>query len=418
MVPLKKSDIGKSVAQVLKRKDKRFERRSGDIWNDQARIASQKPFEMMSDELSNMYNQDNTMMPYGGELPINIDSPVEIPEVAVYGKRRTPSVSIPVDKNPMHTHFAKRYGEVNLKSEKGYNENAIRPKRQYIEARTNKGALENYSIDEISNMYPNIDFKALPNLRRGGYVKAQGGLNLTGVKDFLKEPGNAPIIGSGISALTNILRRPEKVSYEQARFTPTQFTPMDVSGGINRIRRSYGDARARMKRLNPRGYMNILASMGASEAESIGDYSAGVGNVNAQMRNRAYAQDAETRNRMTGMNTEIAMREAEANAANRGMRRTAIDASLNNMFTQIGQKSRDDKLNTMQQDYIDAQKENLKLWREMAFPSSTKNPSFVPYDESEIYDMPTEEPSYSLYPRTRYGGRIRKLNTMRYKLNK
>lgn len=260
-VPFKKGDLGKSVSSLVKRSDKRFEKRSGDEWNDQARKVSQLPFEEMSDELSQLY-----------------DSGIKI-----------------------------------------------------------------------------------------GDKKDIGGLLNKG-KDFLNDPGNAPIVGSALGLITNTLRKPEKVKYDQAKFTPTNFTPMNTEAGIGAIKRSFGDTKERLRRLNPRGYMNQLANLGAAEAETIGDSVSKIGLGNTQGMNQASMLDSQNRSRLGMFNTQVAMQEAEANAGNRAMRKTAIDANMNQMFTQIGQKARDTKLDLAQKNYQDQmfelQKGYQSIWKD------------------------------------------------------
>ena len=266
MVPLKKSDIGKSVADVLKRTDKKFERRTGDKWNDQAREATQQPFESMSGELSQIYDIAQDM-----------------------------------------------YGNM-IKDE---------------------------------------------NMQGGGHL-------FEGAKDFLGDSGNAPIIGSGIGLATSLFEKPEEVDYQQVRFTPTKVSPIDSSAGIERVKRSLGNTKERLRRLNPRGYRNSLISMGAKEAEIIGDMSARNAARNAAMQNQAYARDAQGRLRTNLVNTQIGISEAEANAANRAALRAKRESYLNNLFTQAGQKSRDDKAYAMQEgyqeDYMDLLNRQVDLW--------------------------------------------------------
>jgi hypothetical protein len=299
-VPFKKGDIGKSVSSLVKRSDNRFEKRSGDEWNDQARKVSQLPFEEMSDELSQIY-----------EL--------------------------------------------------------------------------------------GIDFQ--PD------KKADGGF-LNNAKDFINDPGNASIIGSGIGLITNILRKPEKVKYQQAKFTPTNFTAMNTEASIGAIKRSYGDTKERLRRLNPRSYMNNLANIGASEAETIGDSVSKIGLANTQGMNEASMMDSQNISRLSMFNSQVGMQEAEANAANRGRRQTAIDANMNNLFTQMGQKSRDDKMTAMQEKNMQQNYEIQKGYQDIWKDNVNKGlPNFtLPGDEILNPMNPIEEDPNKLYGE--FGGSI------------
>jgi len=307
-VPFKRVDIGKSVADVVKKRDKRFEKRTGDQWNDETRKVSQLPFEEMSDELSQIY--DITQRRYFGAI---------------------------------------------------------------------------------------------------GYGK--DGLNL---KSFLDDPGNAPIIGSGIGMATNLLRRPEKVDYQQASFTPTQVAPISSEAGIQNIKRSFGSSRERLRRLNPRGYMNNLSNIAASEAEAIGSYTGQIQAQNAETQNRASMMDSQNRSRLSMFNTQVGMQEAEANAANRGARKTAIDANTNQLFTQIGQKSRDDKMMTAQEDY---QNQMIGLKKQMidAYWGNKDKSSFVTPEDSKFDLFNLDENEEDLNPRNsftgRFGGNLRRKTT-------
>ena len=87
------------------------------------------------------------------------------------------------------------------------------------------------------------------------------------------------------------------------------------------------------------------------EAEAIGDYTENTTARNAGMKNQSAMLDSQNRSRLSMMNADIGMREAEANAANRGAKKSVTDMYLNNMFTQFGQKSRDDKSYASQENY-------------------------------------------------------------------
>jgi hypothetical protein len=307
-VHLRKGDMGRSISDIVKSRDKRFEKRSGDEWNDNARKVSQMPFEEMSDELSQVYDmakgEVDNMMAGGGK---------------------------------MH----KVMGEF---------------KRGKLHSGSKKGPL-------VKNRKQAIAIA----MSEAGMNKAAGGMDLA---KFFGEQGNAPIIGSAIGTVTNLLREPEKVDYEQAKFTPTEFTPMNTEAGVSNIRRSFAGTRERLRRMNPRGYMNNIASLGAAEAETIGSSVSQIGLANTEQYNRVKAMDSQARNRTAMFNTQIGMQEAEANAANKGVRKTAIDANLNNTFTMMGQKARDEKLFASQKDYQDKMYELQK-----GYQSWWKNPN-------------------------------------------
>jgi hypothetical protein len=313
-VPLRRGDLNKSVADIVKSRDKIFEKRSGDEWNDMARKVSQMPFEEMSDELSQAYKEAEDTINFQPDQPI----------MKAGGG-----------------HLSKQKARIML----------------------HDGIVRGHPLTDKQKSY----FGAV------GY--GEGGFDF---KTFLDDPGNAPIIGSAIGAVTNLLRKPEKVKYDQAVFTPTQFAPINTEAGITQIRRSFGNSREQLRRLNPRGFMNNLANIGSQEAESIGDYTAGVQGLNARGQNEAYQMDSSNRARLGIYNTQTAMQEAEANAANRGMRKTAIDSNLANLYTQIGQKARDEKLMSAQEKYqnqmVNLQKGYQDIWRD----ASKKNNPLPP----------------------------------------
>jgi hypothetical protein len=305
-VPLKRGDLGKSISDIVKARDKKFEGRSGDEWSDTARKISQMPFEEMSNDLSQVYdmakgNVDN-MMAGGGKIH------------KVMGEFKRGKLHSGSKKGPLVTNRKQAIAIAMSEDEK------------------NKGA---------------------------------GGMDLSA---FMSEPGNAPIIGSAIGTLTNILRKPEKVDYEQAKYTPTEFTPMNTEAGVSNIRRSFAGTRERLRRLNPRGYMNTIANLGVAEAETIGANVSNVGLQNTESLNRSRMFDSQNRSRLQMFNAQQAQQEAEANAANRGARKTAIDANLNNTFTMIGQKARDTKLYEMQDKnqtrMFDLQKSYQDIWKD------------------------------------------------------
>jgi hypothetical protein len=334
-VPLKKRDLGKSISDIVKSRDKKFEGRTGDEWNDTARKISQMPFEDMSNDLSQMYDMAegnvNNMMAGGGKIH------------KVMGEFKRGKLHSGSKRGPLVTSRKQAIAIAISEDEK------------------NKGA---------------------------------GGLDLS---SFINETGNAPIIGSAIGTITNILRKPEKVDYEQARYIPSEFTPMNTEAGINNIRRSFAGTRERLRRLNPRGYMNTIANIGAAEAETIGSNVSQIGMQNTQSLNQSRMFDSQNRSRMQMFNAQQAQQEAEANAANRGARKTAIDANLNNTFTMMGQKARDTKLYTMQEknqgDYMDLQKKYLDIWRDANKnkpPTSIDNTDFLNGLTPEDYNIQSD----------------------------
>jgi hypothetical protein len=228
-VPLKKSDIGRSVSSVLKTRDRKFERRSGDKWNDTARKISQVPFEEMSDDLSKEYNNENIM--------------------------------------------------------------------------------------------------------------AGGGA----VNTWLGDKGNLSILSSGLGLVQNLVSKPEEVNYPRTQFVATKRTPISTEGGIRKINRTFGNTRERLRRLNPRMYMNNLGNIGALEAETIGDFVSNVQSQNAEIENRANIIDAQSQNAVNKINTQIGIEQENALAANRAARSNAVSSYSANLATQLGIQSADEK---------------------------------------------------------------------------
>jgi hypothetical protein len=251
---LKPSDVGKTPSAIVKLRMKRYERRKGDFLNDEAYKAAKAPYEIMSDDLSQMYasSEDNRIMAEGGFLDTLWD-----------------------------------------------------------------------------------------------------------------DGGNAPMIGSAIGMVKSMLTPVEKVDYGQVGFVPTRVTPMSPESGINRIKSTFGNVKGQMRRLNPQGYLNRMNDIGSQEAEAISDYSGKIGIANNENINKASLLDAQQQNRTNMFNSQVAMQEAEANAANRGMKRSITDAYLMNLGTQFGQKARDTKMYGMQDKMIGIQEENLRLMREI-----------------------------------------------------
>ncbi len=254
-IPLKKGDIGKSISDIVKSRDKGFEMREGDKWNDIARKATQKPFEIMSEEISEVSNE-------------------------------------------------------------------------LIEQDVMMGAT-GFNFEDLSSM------------------------------EYAPVSAN---IGLGIAeALTPV----EKVDYEQAKFTPTKVSPVDTSAGIGRIKRSFGNIVEKRRRLNPRGYMKDMINIGAAETEAIGDLTSKANVENARLKSRAYAIDSSKQGRLSMFNSQLAAREAEANAANRAKKASTVSTRIASAATQAGQIARDDKLFTAQdeqnQALIDLYNKRLNL---------------------------------------------------------
>jgi hypothetical protein len=295
-VPLRKRDMGKTIATVVKNRDNRFKKRSGDEWNDAARKISQMPFEEMSDELSNVYKEaedmaTNSMMAGGGHLSKE-KAGIMLHEGMIRGKKLT-------DKQ-----------------------------QKYFAWRANQ--------------------------------EAAGGLNLKKAWDWSSQPENASTLVSGAGILSSLLQRPTNTTYGRARTSLTRTEPINVEAGMGRIRRQFGNSRERLRRINPRGYMNNLSGLGAQEAETISDYTGQMENQNAQMRNQASMLDSQNRNRAGMFNTQIGMEEVNAREMNKAAKWNAVSAGVANLATQLGQRSRDQKLidaqKAYQKDMIDLQK--------------------------------------------------------------
>lgn len=260
---IKKGDRGKSVADIVKRADKKFEKRAGDKWNDQARKMVQSGYEQMSNELADIYQIAQEM-----------------------------SVGMP----------------------------------------------------------------------QGNYM-AEGGIDLETIMGASDDLANMPMVASAFGALNSFITPPEKVDYQRASYSPTEVTP--VRGNYDRIRRVYGNTRGRLNRLNPRGFQNNAAALASAEAESVGDMSSRVDEINAGNKNAASRLDSQTRSRTSMFNSQLSASEAEANAANRGARRSAVESYLSNFATQAGQKARDIKLYETQDRYMDMMEKHLKDTREI-----------------------------------------------------
>jgi len=248
-VPLKKKHMGMSIADIVKSVDKPFEKREGDKWSDEARLATQSPFEDMSTELSEIYDMYDMEM--GGD--------------GVY-------------------------------QQAGYG-------------------------DTINKMF--------------------------------NDPGYAPAAGSMIAGGIEALSPVEKVNYKKANFVPTRVNPISTTAGIGRIGRTFGNYKEQMRRLNPRGMMNNLTSLAAKEAEAIGDYTGQTNQMNASVQNQANITDSRGGNQMNMYNSNLAAKESEANAANRGAKKTAVSAYFANTSTHIGGIEKDRKLAEANERYND-----------------------------------------------------------------
>jgi len=260
---IKKGDRGKSVADIVKRADKKFEKREGDKWNDQARKIVQAGYEEMSNELADIYQIAQEMsvgMPQGNQM-------------------------------------------------------------------------------------------------------AEGGLDLGTLLESGDDLENMPMLMSAFGALSNFVTPPEKVNYQGADFAPTEVTP--VRGNYDRIKRVYGNTRGRLNRLNPKGFQNNAAALASAEAESVGDMSSRVDEINAGNKNAAARQDSQIRSRTSMFNSQLSAKQAEANAANRGAKRSATEAYLSNFATQAGQKARDTKLYDAQDRRMGMMDDHLKGLREI-----------------------------------------------------
>jgi hypothetical protein len=147
--------------------------------------------------------------------------------------------------------------------------------------------------------------------------------------------------------------------------------------------------------------MNQLA---AKEAEAIGEYSGNIDMANSESQNRASIYDSQNRIRVDSTNAQIAMQEAEANAANRGMKKTTTNAYLNNLSTQLGQKSADDKAYKMQEEYQKGMLDVYNKYADMSKP--IRDPL-----ESNFESTWRRNPETGVMEKKAFGGPLNRLRT-------
>lgn len=415
---LKKTDLNKSVADVVKSRNKKFEKRKGDELNDKAQAMLMMPFEEMSDELSQIYEmaQDmNKQMAMGGKVPKGKPIMLDGAEVTAMRPRTKPVASI----NPVSQQLSEFKSQI---SHGGWDyvpdtdawmnfnkrDQAGKPLQmqadQFEQANPNMMVQANYrNLYKSRKAGGSINPKALQLLRKGTYrsksgsnpylyepiKKAAGGADIAA---FLSDGGNAPIIGSGIGMLQNALTPVEKVKYDQMRYTPTEVNKVSSQSGINQIRRGYGNAKADLRRLNPSGLLNRYGQLAASEAESVSDYATQTDQINAQTQNQASVYDSQNRVRVNAQNQQVSVAEAEANAANRAMKKSTGEAYFNNMTTQIGQKSRDDKMMNEQSRQFDEMQKIRQGYLDLSKrPDSGINPDYDPFNSSRNFGFEMDD---------------------------
>jgi len=422
---LKKKDMGKTISTVVKNRNKPFEKRKGDEWNDKAQALVMEPLNSMSGELSEIYNIAKGMnqMAGGGKLP-KTGAPIQLPGVDFVGQRKqSPALNEMAAEVKKWASVTPRSGFTVLNSSyqtmpDGTRQGLGHKMDRYIDAMDEKGNSTYYSQEEWDALYPNNPTRQLKTQRGGGKIpskalkllgkgrmhtrkesnnfmyEAEGGFDLT-------DGGNAPIVGSAIGLLGSMMTPAEEVKYEQMRFTPTQTTALSADPGISKIKQSFGDSKASLRRLNPRGYLSSMNQLAAKEAEAIGDYSGNISNANVESANRAAIYDSQNRIRVDSTNAQIGMQEAEANAANRGMKKTATNAYLNNLATQIGQKAADDKAYDMQDKYQKGMLEVYNKYADLSKPIPSDNEeikSTSSYDAFKHADMNLESESFDEAP--------------------
>ena len=148
-----------------------------------------------------------------------------------------------------------------------------------------------------------------------------------------------------------MLTGPETVDYGRTSFVPTKINYIDAEPGVKRVRRTFGSAESKLRKYNPGRYLARSADLASREAEAVTDVAGNVQAQNVRAANRASALDARSATRVNMFNKQVGIREAEANAANRAAHRSRISGDLSNIGTMFGQMSRDEKLETANQEY-------------------------------------------------------------------
>jgi len=317
---LKKSDKGKTMAQITKREHKKFEKRQWDEMNDNAAEITMMPFEMISDDLS---QPDEQIAAYGGDI-----SASKAREILSHGSIRGKPIT---DKQ-----------------------------RRFFGAKT----------------------------------KAQDGLNLQSFGKF------APLLTSGVDLVGSLISGPEEVDYGRTSFTPAKVNYASAEPGVQRIRRTFGNAESKLRRYNPNRYMSRMGDLAARESDAVTGHAGQIQTYNTQAANRANLLDAQNATRVNMFNKQIGISEAEANAANRGAWRGRMSANLANIGTIGGQMARDERLyeaqdnyNTMMGDY---NQELLKILRGYGNDDTSSGeqlalPPITGYNPDAIPDIQSEE---------------------------
>lgn len=268
---LKKSDKGKTMAQITKREHKKFEKRKWDELNDNAAEIAMMPFEQISDDLA---PEMGTVAAQGGDI-----TALKAREILGHGQIRG---------------------------------RAITDKQRRF-------------------------FGAKSKMEDGGDMSAIGKY--------------APLITSGMDMVGAMIGGPEEVDYGNVGFTPTKREYVSAEPGIQRIRRTFGNAESKLRKYNPGRYMARMGDLASRESDAVTGQSANIQAINAQTANRANLTDVSMANKANLFNKQIGIAEAEANAANRGVNKSRISGNLANIGTISGQMARDDRLFDAQENY-------------------------------------------------------------------
>jgi len=175
-----------------------------------------------------------------------------------------------------------------------------------------------------------------------------GGKGKFGMNDLM---GVAPIIGSAIGAGRAFKEEPEEVKYQRAKYTPVSPALLDSTQQVEDVRGAFNTANLQMRQASPKDFLRRRTASATQEAGAIAGVRGGVQQANVGIRNRADELNARNRLYAEQMNTQIGMREQDANAANRAMDRSVEDMYLNQLFTQAGQYARDVKMDKANEAY-------------------------------------------------------------------
>jgi hypothetical protein len=395
-VPITMRDVGKSVSDVIKRKEKKYDKYTGDRWNEISRLTMHLPFEMLSSFLGERederqyynagYSPYRNSFKKGGSISaakakkILRDGKVRGKALTAKQKRFFGAIAGgarmkrqdggPIDSNAARDIRRSGYTEFpteNVSEIADYLGNleygpyshlqfdnpdsGVFKDLSRISAEGDKAGLDRHITDlqmPLSNAP--VYYRDILEERATGRRPGTKRLNRQGGGSVYEEPdltfgdqalGYMPVVGSALNLLRASRREPEQFSYP--RISHQDIDPVLTSSdeAVRGTQAAFATQRELSRRDDPRNYMRNAIAGATQESRGIAGIRERDKIRNAQAIQRARSENARGNLYADIRNADISRYEQIDRARDRAALETDKSLQQNQLFTQFGQIGRD-----------------------------------------------------------------------------